>query len=281
MLDQVLVDVEIEDGSAAWSEDDAILYALGIGAGQSSNDELRFVTENSSGVRQEVIPGFALVAAGGFPLHVLPAVPLSGVLHASQRIEMHAAMPTAGRARVTHVVRSIEDVGSDAFVTVETMLRNETDGRPISTLTGTAFIRGAAGRGVGRRRIPSASKPERPADWVVAAPIPANQALIYRLSGDRNPLHSDPAAAKAAGFPAPIVHGLCSFGFAARSLLATVAGGETARFGALEARFASILTPGETLTFSIWGTDQGAVFEAQAGGRLVLGRGVFALREDG
>ncbi|QDG66693.1 hypothetical protein NIBR502772_11190 [Pseudarthrobacter sp. NIBRBAC000502772] len=278
MLDEVGIGVEIDGGTAAWSADDAILYALGIGAGLSSIDELRFVTENSAGVGQEVVPGFALVAAGGFPLHVLPLVPLNRVLHASQRMEMHSVMPTVGRARITHVVRMIEDAGDDAFVTVETKLTHEPDKRLISTITGTAFIRGAAGQGVPRQRIPSAGTPDRPADWVVVAPIAVNQALIYRLSGDRNPLHSDPAAARDAGFPSPIVHGLCSFGFAARTLLATVVRGDTARFGVIESRFASVLMPGESLSFSIWATEDGAVFEAHAGERLVLGRGVFTLR---
>ena len=111
-----------------------------------------------------------------------------------------------------------------------------------------------------------------------SCPTRPDQALLYRLSGDRNPLHSDPWFARSAGLERPILHGLCTYGFAGRALLHEVCGGDPARFGSMSARFTSMVIPGDTLDVSLWRTSDGAVFRVSVGDRVVLDRGTFRLR---
>ena len=117
--------------------------------------------------------------------------------------------------------------------------------------------------------------PERPADIRRSYPTRRDQALLYRLSGDRNPLHSDPWFAREAGLERPILHGLCTYGFAGRALLHEVCGGDPDRFGRMSARFTHMVTPGDTLDVDVWRTTDGAVFRAAVGDRVVLDRGTF------
>ncbi|HMZ15910.1 MAG TPA: MaoC family dehydratase, partial [Mycobacterium sp.] len=161
-------------------------------------------------------------------------------------------------------------------------------GELVAETLATAVIRGEGGFGGQPGQRPEAPEfPDREPDARIAAPTREDQALLYRLSGDRNPLHSDPwFAREMAGFPTPILHGLCTYGFAGRALLAELAGNDSAKLTAMAARFSSPVFPGETLTTSIWRTEPGkAVYRTEASGpdgsntRVVLDDGVAEYTE--
>ena len=268
----------------SWSPRDAVLYALAVGAGQEDPArELELTTDDTEGVEQRVLPTFAVL------LQVMPALLLAPgdeplapsettrFLHGEQSIELHRPLPAAGRVAVTSVVREILDKGSGALVVCESVVRDADTGVPLATLVNGTFARGDGGFGGLRGASEPWERPDRPPDAEVALATSPAQALLYRLTGDDYPLHSDPAFARRAGFDRPILHGLCTFGFACRALVAEVCGGDTARFGSMSARFARPVYPGDTLRVSIWRTEAGAIFDTWAGGELVLDRGVFAL----
>lgn len=257
----------------AWTTTDTILYALGVGAGQSGlADELRFTTENSTGHPHAALPTFATLLAADPPPLGEPAV----VRHAGETLTLHRPLPAAGRAHVTAVVTGVHDRGSGTLVHHRSEI-HDPGGNPLATVERTMFVIRAVraeGRPAPQRRCPAG----RP-DHTVHHHIRPDQALIYRLSGDRSPLHSDPAVAAAAGLPGPILHGLCTYGFAARTLLNTVAGGEPDRIRRISARFSAPLLPGDTLTVLVWRRPGGAKFQALDGqGRPVLDRGELDLR---
>jgi acyl dehydratase len=270
-----------------WTSKDALLYAVGVGAGAVDPVfELEFTTENSSGREQQVLPTFALVigqgdAGGGStglsPLAALGEFDPAMLVHGEQAIELDGPMPTEGTVRTTSRIAGIYDKGSGALVIIEsTSVDARTGAGRFRSRTGL-FIRGEGG--FGGDRGPSSNRnrpPERDADHVVTYATRPDQALLYRLSGDRNPLHSDPAFAKRAGFDRPILHGLCTYGFTARALLHTVCGSDPARFRSMQARFSRPVFPGESVTVSIWVDNDEAIFRAETqpanvvldGGRL-------------
>ena len=151
-------------------------------------------------------------------------------------------------------------------------------GEPLWDSTTTLFVRGEGGFGGERGSSDHWAPPDRPADHVVAYPTAVNQALIYRLSGDRNPLHSDPWLAGLAGQDRPILHGLCGYGFTGRALLHTICESDPARFGTFSARFSSPVLPGDTLTVHIWVEQDRCLFQTRVGDRIVFDRGVFTER---
>lgn len=166
------------------------------------------------------------------------------------------------------------DKGKAAVVVSETSLTD--DSGVLCTLRSSAFIRGAGGWGGDRGPSgPVNEPPQRDPDHVVSYTTAPDQAFVYRLSGDRNPLHTDPSFAARGGFPVPILHGLCSYGFTGRGLLHSLCGSDPSRFKHIEARFASPVIPGDTLDIRVWDNGDGsAMFTTSVGDRTVIDQGL-------
>lgn len=268
---------ESEPGSASWTSKDALLYAVGIGAGTG---ELAFTTENTSGVDQQVFPTFAVVlgTGKGSPWAGVGSFNPAMLVHGEQRVTQHKPIPAEGSATVRSKIVGIYDKGKAAVVATETSATDDRDGAPLYTLYSSAFIRGEGGWGgdrgpSGPRNVP----PERAPDHEVTYQTSPDQALVYRLSGDRNPLHSDPSFAAMGGFDRPILHGLCSYGFTGRALLHRLCGSDPARFQHMEGRFSSPVLPGDALTVRMWVTGGGeAVFTtSKQDGTVVIDQGAL------
>ena len=262
----------------SWDSKDALLYAVGVGAGL---DELAFTTENTRGVEQQVLPTFAVIAGiGGNALGSIGDFNFTMLVHGEQAIQVHKPIPVKGTVRTTSRVSAIWDKGSGAVVETESESIDVKTDEPQFTTRSAVFIRGEGGwggdRGPSGGRNPA---PERKPDHVVEYTTRPDQALTYRLSGDRNPLHSDPAVATMAGFERPILHGLCTYGFTGRALLHALCGGDPARFKSMEGRFSKPVFPGDTLTVSMWVDGDSAVFQTRTqrdevvidGGKCVFG----------
>lgn len=268
----------------SWRSTDAILYALGVGAGTS---ELAYTTENSHSVDQQVLPTFGVIIGHpGYRLVGLGDFDGSRLIHGRQEIEFFAPIPPEGTVEVSGVITDLQDKGpgKHAVVDVSTDVIDLATRSKLLTSTYTVVLRGAggfggtSGRGAGTV-VPTV--PDRAADWEVSQTTSPEQALLYRLSGDRNPLHSDPwFARERAGFAKPILHGLCTYGFAGRALLNTLCGGESGKFGRMSARFTAPVFPGDSITTRIWCVPGGAVFRCTAGpdDRVVINEGNFELR---
>jgi acyl dehydratase len=259
----------------SWTSKDALLYAVGVGAGTG---ELPFTTENTKDTPQRVLPTFPVVIgygrAGGAMGKIGTFNPAM-LVHGQQAVTLHREIPAEGTATVTGKVAAMYDKGKAAVVVME----NEAvgaDGQPLYTTMMSAFIRGEGGWGGDRGPSgPQNVPPERAADHQVTYQTSPDQALVYRLSGDRNPLHSDPSFAAMGGFDTPILHGLCTYGFTGRALLHTLAGSDPSRFRHIEGRFSSPVLPGEALTISMWEIGNGeAVFTTAVGDRLVIDQGL-------
>jgi len=231
-----------------WTERDVILYALGVGAGR---DHLPLVYEGAGLVTLPtfgVVPTFPAFAALGQVLDFDHRM----TLHGRQRIQLDQPIPEAETAITTGVVDQIWDKGKSAILVAKTET-HLSDGRRLLVAESTAFVRN--GGGFGGECGPSAtpwSPPDRPADHHVETTTSADLALLYRLSGDRNALHADPAVATSVGFERPILHGLCTYGIVGRVAFDVLAGSDATRFRSIDARFAGIVYPGETLATSFW-----------------------------
>jgi acyl dehydratase len=270
-----------------WTSKEALLYALGVGAGALDPAfELEFTTENSTGHEQRVLPAFAVIigqggAGGGSrglsPLAELGEFDPAMLVHGEQAIEVDGPIPAEGSVRTTSRIAGVYDKGSGALVVIESASVDAETGNPAFRLRTGLFIRGEGG--FGGERGPSGARnqaPEREPDHVVTYTTRPDQALLYRLSGDRNPLHSDPEFAKRAGFDRPILHGLCTYGFTARALLHGLCGSDPARFRTMQARFSRPVFPGESLTVSMWVDGKEAVFRTETEpGHIVLDGGRF------
>jgi len=270
---------ESEPYETSWNSKDALLYAVGIGAG---TNELPYTTENTSGVDQQVFPTFAVVVGwgAGSAMRNIGTFNPAMLVHGQQAITLHKPLPVNGSVTMKGRITAIHDKGKAAVVVSETVATDNTDGQPMFTNVSSAFIRGEGGWGGDRGPSgPVNVAPDRAPDHQVTYQTSPDQALIYRLSGDRNPLHSDPSFAAMGGFDRPILHGLCSYGFTGRALLHTLCGGESARFEHIEARFASPVLPGEALTVSMWRSGDGeALFSTSAGDRVVIDQGLVRYR---
>jgi acyl dehydratase len=259
----------------SWSSTDALLYAVGIGAGTS---DLAFTTENTKDVTQQVYPTFPVVLGWGVgsPTRNIGTFNPAMLVHGQQAVTLHQPIPVSGTLKGQGRITGIYDKGKGAVVATETVTTNAADGSPMFTLASSVYIRGEGGWGGDRgpggdKNVP----PARSADHVVTYQTSPDQALVYRLSGDRNPLHSDPSFAAMGGFDRPILHGLCTYGFTGRALLASLCGNEAKRFSHIEGRFASPVIPGEALTISMWEVAPGeAVFTTAVGDRLVIDQGM-------
>jgi acyl dehydratase len=176
---------------------------------------------------------------------------------------------------VSTTLVGVYDKGSGAVIATECSVRIADTGKDLATTRSGLFFRGEGGFGGPRGPETDWEAPDREPDVKISYPTSPGQALIYRLNGDRNPLHSDPTKAKVMGFDRPILHGLCTYGFTCRGLLQGLCDGDVSRFGSMDARFSKPVLPGETLEVVIWPTDGGAQFQTRAGDRVVLDHGVF------
>jgi len=201
------------------------------------------------------------------------------LVHAEQAFELHRPLSAEGSVRATSKVTGIYDKGSGALVVSEATAVDPATGETVITSRSSAFIRGAGGFGGDRGPRDDWAQPGRAPDHQVTYTTRPEQALIYRLSGDRNPLHSDPTFAARAGFERPILHGLCTYGVTGRALLHALAGSDPARFASMSGRFSSPVLPGEPLTVSIWAGDGSAMFRTtKDDGTVVIDRGRAAFR---
>jgi acyl dehydratase len=247
-----------EPVEASWTSKDALLYAVGIGAGEH---ELAFTTENTNGVDQLVFPTFPVVIGWGrgSAMRDIGTFNPALLVHGQQAVTLHTPIPVEGTVTITSELVAMYDKGTAAVVVTET--KAVMDGQPLYTNTSSAFIRGEGGWGGDRG--PSGPKnvpPERDPDQAITYQTSRDQAFVYRLSGDRNPLHTDPAFAAIGGFDRPILHGLCSYGFTGRALLHSICAGDPARFHHIEARFAAPVLPGDSLTVKMWSGGAGETF---------------------
>lgn len=250
------IGAELPPVEFSWTASDVLLYHLALGAGVPASDprELRYATEPNL----HVLPTFTVVAASVHetepPRVEYPGIEidLAKVLHGSQRVQLHRPLPTAGSGREVTRVRDVYDKGSAAVIYVERTV-TDLDGNALWTNTASIFARGEGGF-IGGERGPSSSAeiPDREPDAVIRTPTLPQQALLYRLLGDRNPLHSDPQFAAQAGFPAPILHGLATYGIVCKAVVDAVLAGDVAQVSAFGARFAGVVYPGETLQTSVW-----------------------------
>lgn len=254
---------------------DTILYALGVGLGADPCDEnqLRFVYEE----KLQALPTLAIVLGYPGPWHANPdtGITRSHVVHGEQGFRIVKPLPVEGevigKTRVTGVVDKGKDKG--ALIMTECTVREKASGDVVCTLNSTSFCRADGGFGGPGGPVTTPHKlPDAPPQHVCDLPTLPQAALIYRLSGDYNPLHAVPAYAAKAGFKMPILHGRCTFSIAGHAILKTLCGYDPARFVSMEGRFSSPVYPGETIRTEMW--REGSVVSFRA---TVPARGVTVL----
>jgi acyl dehydratase len=279
-LDHGAIDVDSAPHDRSWTSKDALLYSVGVGAGiDDPLQELAFTTENTGGVPQQVLPTYAVLLAQVPGARRIGDFDPAMLVHAEQAFELHRPLPAEGTVRATSKVTGIYDKGKGALVVSEATAVDTETGEPVITSRSSAFIRGEGGFGGDRGPRDDWAAPDREPDHEVTYRTRPEQALIYRLSGDRNPLHTDPAFAARAGFERPILHGLCTYGVTGRALLHALAGSDPARFTSMSGRFSSPVMPGESLTTSIWAGEGTALFRTtKDDGTVVIDRGRATFR---
>src|SRR5690606_8667760 len=257
-------------------------YALCLGFGTDPLDErkLAFVYGPPASVeglhhdrRLKVVPTLPTVLAWvAEPTFTELGVDPVSALHGEQKIEIHRPMPCPVTLSVQGRVLDVYDKGAGrgAIVVTQHVISDAADGVPIATLTTTCFGRAEGGCGGSASPAPAPHVvPARPADRSIDIATREDLALLYRLTGDRNPIHADPAIARAGGFERPILHGLCSFGITCRAVLETFAALDPSRIASHQARFSSPVYPGETLTVDLWRDGDVVSFEARVAARQV------------
>lgn len=263
--------------AVTWEERDTILYALGVGASLGDAErELHFTTENTGGIELKAIPSFVTILAAAAPPPALAVLDIGRFLHAEQTLEMLQHLPPSGRGFVRNRVAAVEDRGSGAIIrNAATLYADANATIPVARSSASIFVRGGGGFGGPRPATAAIAFPDRSPDFTVIYQTRPEQALLYRLSGDRHRLHSDPAFARERDFPRPILHGLCTYGIACRALIEALAGDRTEGLASLKARFVGPVFPGESLATHIWQEDGGhAAFRmTNPAGDIVLDRG--------
>ncbi|MEX0285716.1 MAG: MaoC/PaaZ C-terminal domain-containing protein [Paracoccaceae bacterium] len=272
-----VLNYQFEETEIAYSTRDVMLYALGLGLG---HDNLRYVYERNL----KVLPSFAMVVGHPGSWIAAPELEVDYVrlLHAEQHMELFAPVMSQDRLLARFRVLGIVDKGAEkgAIVYVEKELSKPGSSTIVARVISGLFCR--SNGGTGNRGSAPPSPPPLPAripDQSVVRRVDERAALIYRLSGDYNPLHVDPDVSEEAGYDQPILHGLCTMGIAGHVLLEEVADGDPARFGGYACRFTRPVFPGETLRTDIWTEPTGARYAVTAEERdqCVLDRGVFTL----
>lgn len=246
----------LPEGQASWDRDKVILYHLGIGAGNPPTEarELAYTYEKNL----TVIPSFGVIpvfsALGG----IITVPGLAGefnpllLLHGEQDIEIAKPIPVEAKVKNLGKVIAIHDKGKAAVAVLEAQTRDAASDELLFTNRFTLFLRGAGGFGGERGPEEKIEPPARAADITAESPTLPQQALLYRLSGDKNPIHVDPDAAKLAMQPKPFLHGLCSFGIVCKAVVDHALGGDTSQVARYRARFAGIVFPGDTIVTSMW-----------------------------
>jgi acyl dehydratase len=261
------IGADLGETKFSWTSSDVLLYHLALGAGAAATDpgELRYVLED----RLRVLPTFGVVAPG-IRMFEPPAVTFPGididltkVLHGTQSITVSGPLPTAGSA-VSHArIADVWDKEKAAVIVQETTVTDES-GAPLWTTRSSIFARGEGGFGGHRGPSTAIELPDRSPDRVLEVPVLPQQALLYRLCGDRNPLHADPAFAALAGFERPILHGLATYGMVCKSVVDAMLDGDVTRVGSFATKFAGVVFPGETLRVRVWESAEGYLVTASA-----------------
>ncbi len=260
-----ILDLTSDAEPISWRDREAMLYALGIGLGSDplNEHELPFVYENGL----KAVPTFATVLAmtsGYSRLIARSGINFARVVHGEQSVELHQPLAPEGEATAASRIAAVYDKGErGAILIVETVLKGA-DGAPIATLRASIFARADGGFGGSSEGEDEPHKaPDRPADLSLDMPTRPDQALLYRLCGDRNPLHADPAFAKMVGFPRPILHGLCTFGITCRAVMQAFTDFDPNVMRSHQARFSAPVFPGETVTVDLWRDGDTVSFEAR------------------
>lgn len=255
-----------------YSKRDTMLYALGVGVGHEPLDDkaLPFVYEENLAA----LPTMAAVLAypGFWIKDPDTGVDWTKVLHADQEIVIHSPLPSSGTVKATTRVDEIIDKGKGkgAFIYSSRTVTSE-DGEPLCTLVQNTMARGHGGFGGSTERPPTPQAiPQNGPDMSCDLPTLPQAALIYRLSGDYNPLHADPSVAREGGFDRPILHGLCTFGVAGHALLKECCDYDVNRFHSIKARFSAPVYPGETIRTEIWKVEEGVAFRCRVVERDVV-----------
>lgn len=265
-----VLQLETRDQAFSYTERDTMLYALGVGMGADplNEKELPFVYENGL----KALPTQATVIAWGAGPMGRVGLNYLMVVHGEQSVELHRPLPTEASILADGKVAAVYDKGpKGAVVVMETLIKDARDKSPIATLRSSIFARADGGFGGPSEGAPEPHKiPDRPADARVELSTRPDQALIYRLSGDRNPLHSDPSFARAAGFPRPILHGLCTYGLTCRAVVSAYCDFDPALVRSHAARFSAPVFPGETVIVDLWRDGDVVSFEARVKERDVV-----------
>jgi acyl dehydratase len=266
-----ILTIEARPVEFAYDESYTMLYALGLGCG-AGPDELKFVYEQNL----QALPTMAVMMGGASGAFIEQGgIDYTMIVHGEQRLTLHRPLPPSGRmisnARCLGVIDKGREKG--ALVNVESTVRDAA-GTLYATAVMTLFCRGDGGFGGPEGgELTLEPIPTRAPDFEIAIPTLPQQAAIYRLSGDRNPLHVDPEMAMKVGFKGPILHGLCTYGIAGRAIMRACAGNDPAAIASLDARFSSPVYPGETVTTRIWQDGNAVSFEC-----VIAARGVTVIR---
>jgi acyl dehydratase len=256
---------ELGEGTYEWNKDEVILYHLGVGAGVPPTDpgELEYTYEKNL----KVLPSYGVIPVFGSMggLGKTPGLEFNFamLLHGEQDLEVHQPIPPEAKITNKGKVKEIWDKGKGALVVLEMETRDES-GSPLFTNRFSLFLRGEGGFGGESGPKAGNKPPERDPDGVIEATTLPQQALIYRLSGDKNPLHADPEFAKMGGFDKPIIHGLCSYGIVCKAIVDDLLGGDTTKVARWQARFAGVAFPGESYRISHWNEGDQILVEASS-----------------
>ncbi len=265
----------------SWDSRDVMLYALGVGAGQADAlAELNLTTENSADTELVALPAYAGVLFQRTGVRIdMGDIDRTKVVHAEQAFVLHKPLPVQGTVRIDAKIIGIFDKGSGALVTTQSRAVDAASGELLVEAVSSGFIRGAGGFGGEKGPSGASPVPTRAPDVQVVVPTRRDQALLYRLSGDRNPLHSDPVFARRGGFDRPILHGMCTYGITGRAVIQALVGGDPTRVRSMSARFTKPVMPGDTLTVQAWREGGEIRFRTLGeGGATVLDFGSMGLR---
>ena len=255
----------------SWGYRDSLLYAVGIGAGAEDpvGSELEFTTNNSKGIEQRTFPTQGVVIGGsGGALGKVGEIDWGRVLHGSQGVTLHQPIPVSGTVVIEESVSGIWDKGEgkNAIIETESKVSLKETHEPLFDLRFSIVVRGSGGFGGEEgNTAPQVHAPDASPDHEVTYQTRTDQALTYRLSGDYNPLHSDPwFATELGGFPKPILHGLCTYGFTGRALLHQLCDGDPSSFKSMDARCWAPGYPGDALTVQMWVEGDQAIYRTVA-----------------
>ena len=273
---------EFADGEGGWGRDDVILYHLGVGAGvpNTDPDELEYTYEKNL----KVLPSFPTVVRTGVTpnLFAVPGLEFNPalLLHGEQDVEIHQSLPPEVKLRGSARIVDIYDKGKAALLILENS-SVDAAGAPLFTSRMSLFLRGEGGFGGPPGPKAGNEAPDREPDGVVESKTLPQQALLYRLNGDKNPLHCDPDFAKSAGFDTPIIHGLCSYGIVCKAIVDSALDGDVSQVARYQARFRGVGFPGETYLTRYWREGDRILIESSSKERdtIIISNAAITLRD--